>query len=299
MGRSSRDRRRSWSSGPGWGGCGPSARPKHRDECVAVASLPVDSETCKLRQRLAFGVLGEDGGGRGRAVQLLQRAVQDHVVIGRVEEHEIGRGEEGGLRLEPMDDVTPNYLRSLLESEGVQVLPQDSKTARLLIHERDVRRPARKRFDPKRAGAREEIEHLGALDAWADHVEDRLLDHVLGRPDVFRRLEAAAAGLAAGDPELAHALTRIKPSPRMTPILSPCLKRPAWRGGIATSNPPLVCASQSISCSVSPSPPHSTRSRKAAWLRLLPSGNRSRSARLPTPLMKGTESKSRSAPPAR
>src|SRR5216683_7439570 len=122
-----------------------------------------------------------------------------------------------------MDDVTPNYVRSLLESEGVQVLAQDSKTARLLVHERDVCRAARKGFDPKRTGARKKIQHGRAVDCRPDHVEDRLLDHVLGRPDVPRRLQAPAAGLAAAHPQVAHGLTRINPSPRMTPILSPCL----------------------------------------------------------------------------
>src|SRR5579872_4786557 len=198
-----------------------------------------------------------------------------------------------------MHDVAAHDVGPLLEAEGVQVLAQDSKTARLLVDERHAGRAAGKGFDAERAGAGEKVEHRRAFDARSDHVEDRLLHHPLRRADVLGRLEPSAPCLSPAHAQVAQTRILISPSSRMTPIRSPRVKRRALPGGIATSSPPLVCASHSINCSVSPRPPHSTRSRNAAWLRLLPSGKRSRSARLPTPFMNGTDPKSMSAPPRR
>ena len=147
-------------------------------------------------------MLGEHGGGRGcLAVEDLQRAIEHDVVIGRIQEDEIGRAHGVGGCLKPPHHVTSDQAGAFLEAEGVQVLAQDSKTARLLVHEGHVRRATGEGFDAERTRPREQVEDRRCVDGGANHVEDRLLDHALRRPDVLRRLQAAAPSLPPADPK--------------------------------------------------------------------------------------------------
>ena len=133
-----------------------------------------------------------------RAVEHSQRAVEDDVVVvGRIKKDEACLPEVGGGAFEPADDVTTHDVGPLLQLEGVQVLAQDSKTARLPVDERDLGGAARKSLDADRSRTREKVEDMGAFDARADEVEDRGLDDALRRPDPLRRFQATTASLSA------------------------------------------------------------------------------------------------------
>ena len=113
---------------------------KDRDEGVAVTALPVDAQPRQVRQRPASRVFGEDRCSGHLAIQDLQRPIENDIVVGRVEENEVGGfdGVWGGV--EPAHDVSADKMCAFLEAERVQVLAQDSKTAGLLVHEGDPRR---------------------------------------------------------------------------------------------------------------------------------------------------------------
>src|SRR5260370_21156668 len=90
---------------------------------------------------------------RPHMIEHKQSAIEDDVLIRRIEEHESGAPDLVGRALEPADDVATDDARSLFQLEGVQVLAQDSKTARPLVHERDLARASRHRPHPDAAGA--------------------------------------------------------------------------------------------------------------------------------------------------
>src|SRR5947209_1766128 len=174
---------------------------KDCDHRVAVAALAVELEPGQRWQGLTPRVLGHDGGIGQRSVQRRQGAIQDNVLIWRIEEYETGASHRVGRALEPADNVATDDVRSILQLEGVQVLAQDSKTARLPVHERDLGGAARQGLDADRAGAGEQIEDVGAFDPRTDDVEHRRLDHALRGPDAFGRLQAPAPRVATTDPQ--------------------------------------------------------------------------------------------------
>src|SRR3989475_12522616 len=102
---------------------------------------------------MATRVLGDDGGIGKQAVQYLERAVENHVFVGGIQEHEAGAPNLAGRALEPADDVTTNDVRSLLQLDGDQVLAQDSKTAAVPVHEGDRVGDAQQRIEAYGASA--------------------------------------------------------------------------------------------------------------------------------------------------
>src|SRR5439155_20652627 len=123
-------------------GCyyGPS-KSVHRDHRVAVTPLAVDAQTRQRGRLLTPRMLSQHSGIPHLAVQDFQRAVEHDVVVGRIQKHEACGPDRFGRGFQPAHDVSADDVRALLEAESVQVLPQDSKTARLLINEGDPGRP--------------------------------------------------------------------------------------------------------------------------------------------------------------
>ena len=115
----------------------PSICPQDRNHRVAVTALPVQLQTRQGRHLLASRMFGEHGRLAGLPVENHEGPVEHDVVVRRVEEDEVGGTH--GVRgcLEPPHHVTADKPGAFLEAERVQVLAQDSKTARLLVHERD------------------------------------------------------------------------------------------------------------------------------------------------------------------
>src|SRR5207237_9589765 len=118
--------------------CAPSAS-VHRDHRVAVAALPIDGQAGQRWRLLTPRMLGQHYRFDGLTDERLQRAGQHDIVIGRIEKDKAGGPDRFGRRLQPAHDVSADDMRALLEAERVEVLPHDSKTARLLIDERHLR----------------------------------------------------------------------------------------------------------------------------------------------------------------
>jgi len=105
------------------------------------------------------------------------------------------------------------------EAGRLEVLPQCRYRPWRAFDERHVRRAAGQRFDPERARACEQVEHLDTADEGLEDPEERLADAVGGRTRAaaLRDHEAAAFRLARDDPHLggAHLGERISPPERL------------------------------------------------------------------------------------
>jgi hypothetical protein len=79
-----------------------------------------------------------------------------------------------------------------------------ASTLLIAVDEGGVRRTAAQRLDAERAGAGEEVEDPGALDAIAQDREERLPHAVGGRAGGLRREDAPALVGAGDDPQQTH-----------------------------------------------------------------------------------------------
>ena len=115
--------------------------------------------------------------------------------VGRVEEHEVGRG--GVTAAEPgrvaADDPGP-----VVGRQQADVAAQERQRPRSAVDEGRLRRAARQRLEPERAGAGEEVEHdplLGrrraAVVAVGQQVEEALAHPVRGRTQLRGRVAGA------------------------------------------------------------------------------------------------------------
>jgi len=91
------------------------------------------------RHLLAPGVFCHHSGLFNAAVEHLQRVVEHHIVIRRVEEYDTGALHCVGRCLQPAHDVSADDARAIFEAEYVQVLAQDSKPTGLMVHEGHAR----------------------------------------------------------------------------------------------------------------------------------------------------------------
>ena len=109
------------------------------------------------------------------------------------------------MHLAELGRVAAEDARSAAEAERGDVLAQQRARLGALVDEQDESGAARGRFDAKRAGAGEKIEHTRAGDRIAvgveQNVEERFAQAVGGRPDRLglRRSKRAAAQAPADD----------------------------------------------------------------------------------------------------
>src|SRR4051794_38280576 len=171
------------------------------DQGVAVAAFVSEGQVERQR-RPAVALTDDERGGRQHSWQRLRQLAPEALrqAIWRVEKDEIVVASLPRCGAEEPQSVRAAHFG--LAADRLEVGPHRRHGGRRGVHERRLRRAARERLEPERAGAGEQVEYARALDRAAEDREQRLAHAVRRGADrgAARGGQTPAAPAAGDDP---------------------------------------------------------------------------------------------------
>src|ERR1700733_1059906 len=135
-----------------------------------------------------------------RGVEIFEEVHVAIVVIGRVEENEVGNQVAGGQFFEAAFGVGQDHFDAGANIEGFEVLAREAYGGGIAVDEENFAGASADGFDSDGAGAGVKVDEKRIFDGGAEDVEERFAEAVAGGADAQEAWGAkAAAAIFSGD----------------------------------------------------------------------------------------------------